>query len=63
MRIENLIITPGECLGLTAELKQSSAILFRPDIQVQVFAAGSPEVVYGCTLSAADYTIAWLPRR
>lgn len=61
MKIEGLEISLAETPGVSAMLGQDSAIVFLPDVQIQVLAGDDEEPVYRCDLSSA-FPIAWLPR-
>lgn len=47
---------------VSAGLELTAAMLFEPDIQIQVKPAHGDVVLYSCDFSAAGYPVAWLPR-
>jgi SAM-dependent methyltransferase len=61
MQIKNLSISAADPRRVEARLQLARALLFQPDAQIQVAAAGSGEVLYSRDLSAA-LPVAWLPR-
>lgn len=62
MQIQDLQITLSDGPAVSARLSQASAIVFQPDIRVQVLPAGASEPLYGRNLASAGFSIAWLPR-
>ena len=62
MQIQQLDVSLPGTPQVSATLKQEAAVLFQPDIQIQVLPAQGDEVLYSCDFSAADYHVAWLPR-
>lgn len=61
MQISQLELSLSETLSINAGLKQISAILFEPDIQLQVLPEQGDDVLYGGDFSSA-YPVTWLPR-
>lgn len=62
MQIEDLDLFPGETPRISANLKLDAAILFNPDIQIQLLSEQSGELFYSRDFSASADAIAWLPR-
>jgi len=61
MQIFQLELSQAGTPGVSANLKQSSAVLFEPDIQIQVLPARGDDVLYSSNFSSV-YPVAWLPR-
>jgi len=62
MQIDQLEISLAATPRISATLKQSAAVLFEPDMQIQLLPAGGEEILYCGDFSAAGYPVAWLPR-
>ena len=62
MQIQQLSISLTGIPCVSAVLKQASAVIFQPDVQLQIFSSDGSEVLYSCHLSAAAYALTWLPR-
>lgn len=62
MKIRDFTFSPGEELRVEAVLQQASAVLFRPDAQLQVLPAEGGDVLYSSDFGAAGFAVAWLPR-
>ncbi len=62
MQIQQLNISSTEIPRVSAVLKQSSAVIFQPDVQLQIFSSDGSQVLYSCHLGAAAYPLTWLPR-
>jgi SAM-dependent methyltransferase len=62
MEIRSLDISRDVPLRVRAELRQTAAVLFQPDVQIQVSRADDGEILSSCDLSAAGLAIGWLPR-
>jgi SAM-dependent methyltransferase len=61
MQISQLDLSLPGTPVISASLQQSSAVLFEPDVQVQVLSAQGDDLLYSCHFSAAR-AVAWLPR-
>ena len=61
MQIENPRISLTDVVRVDAGLKLEGALLFQPDIQLQILPAAGDEVLY-CRDLSASLPIAWLPR-
>jgi SAM-dependent methyltransferase len=61
MKIEGLDLSLAESPRISAILRQDSAMVFEPDVQVQVLAADGNQQLHNCNLAAA-FSIGWLPR-
>jgi len=61
MQISQLDLSLSGALCVAASLNQSSAILFEPDVQIQIFTAQGNEVLHSCHFSTVQ-PMAWLPR-
>jgi SAM-dependent methyltransferase len=62
MKIQQLDLSMAGTPQVSASLELTAAILFEPDIQIQVKPAHGDVVLYSCDFSAAGYPVAWLPR-
>ena len=62
MQIKDFQITSSGGLAFSATLRQSSAIVFQPDVRVQLLREGEKKPFYARDLAGAGYAIAWLPR-
>jgi len=62
MQIEQLSISLSEEPRVSALLGLDSAIVFQPDLQLQILPSEEWEELYSRDLSAASYAVAWLPR-
>ena len=59
--IEHLTVSAEEVLRVEAQLNQDAAILFEPDVQVQIHQADGTGLLFSGDL-AASLPVAWLPR-
>jgi len=62
MQIQQLELALGEIPRVSATLKQSSAVLFEPDLHLQLKSADGEEVLYSSDFSTARHSVPWLPR-
>lgn len=62
MQIHQLDFSLDETPQVSASLRQAAAVIFQPDIQIQLLPAHGDEVLYSCDFSAAGFSAAWLPR-
>jgi SAM-dependent methyltransferase len=62
MHIQQLELSLGGTPRVSATLAQKSAVLFQPDIQIQLLPQQGDDVLYARDFSAAAYPVAWLPR-
>jgi SAM-dependent methyltransferase len=61
MQIENPRISLGDVVHVDTGLRLDSAVLFQPDIQLQILSSADDEVLY-CRDLSASLSVAWLPR-
>lgn len=61
MKIQGLEIFPAEPPRVSVTLAQESAMVFQPDVHIEIMDGAGDEILYCCDLSAA-FHIAWLPR-
>ncbi|MBT8047955.1 MAG: class I SAM-dependent methyltransferase [Xanthomonadales bacterium] len=62
MQIQDLSFSLEGAPQVKAKLNLPAAVLFEPDIQIQVLPAEGVESIYRSDFSAAGYPVAWLPR-
>jgi SAM-dependent methyltransferase len=61
MKIEGLDLSLADSPRVSATLRQDSAIVFEPDVQIQVLAADGNQLLHNGNLAPA-FSIGWLPR-
>jgi SAM-dependent methyltransferase len=61
MKIEGLDLSLADSPRVSATLRQDSAIVFEPDVQIQVLAADGNQLLHNGNLATA-FSIGWLPR-
>jgi SAM-dependent methyltransferase len=62
MQIEAFTFQPDGCPRFSARLEQREAILFQPELQIQVLPEDSDSELYSCNLGSAGIWLGWLPR-
>lgn len=62
MQIEAFTFQSAGCPSFSARLEQHGAILFQPELQIQVLSKDSGDELYSSNLGSAGIWLGWLPR-
>jgi len=62
MQINQVELSLAGTPGLSAVLEQEAAVLFNPEIRIEVLKPDSDDALYGRDFSDAAFPVAWLPR-
>ena len=62
MQIQDLKLSIRGTPVVSAGIRQTSAVIFQPDVQIQVLPADAEDVLHSCDFSASPLTVPWLPR-